>query len=312
MSQPLISICIPAYKRINFLRRLLNSIAIQTFRNFEVIVSDDSKTNEVSDLIEEVKCKFHIIYQKNLVALGTPENWNKAISLASGSWIKLMHDDDWFVDENSLQAWANAAINRPETFIYAKYNNYFFSSGKTEVMHSQLFLRYLMHRNPFVLLSRNIIVPPSVIMHKNNKDLKYDCLIKWLVDIEFYIRRLKSEKFYYINKQLVNVGMGDEQVTAYCHANPHIEIPEFFYFLEKTGLIQLKNILVYDTWWRLFRNYNIRNNLGLSAYYSGSCPEAINRIIEDIAKCPKVILKIGLFSKFIMAISFFKNRKMLK
>ena len=37
-----ISICIPAYKRSDFVKRLLNSIAIQTFKNFEVIVSDDT------------------------------------------------------------------------------------------------------------------------------------------------------------------------------------------------------------------------------------------------------------------------------
>jgi glycosyltransferase involved in cell wall biosynthesis len=44
---PLISICIPAYKRTEFLQRLLDSIDIQTFKNFEVIVTDDSPGNDV-------------------------------------------------------------------------------------------------------------------------------------------------------------------------------------------------------------------------------------------------------------------------
>ena len=43
MAEPiLISICIPAYKHPDFLKRLLDSISIQSFRDFEVIISDDS------------------------------------------------------------------------------------------------------------------------------------------------------------------------------------------------------------------------------------------------------------------------------
>ena len=42
MAEPsLISICIPAYKHPDFLKRLLDSISIQSFKNFEVIISDD-------------------------------------------------------------------------------------------------------------------------------------------------------------------------------------------------------------------------------------------------------------------------------
>jgi GT2 family glycosyltransferase len=45
----LISICIPAFKRTDFLKRLLDSIAVQTFRDYEVVLSDDSPGEEVRD-----------------------------------------------------------------------------------------------------------------------------------------------------------------------------------------------------------------------------------------------------------------------
>src|SRR5580693_3489003 len=96
---PLISICIPAYKRTNFIRRLLDSICLQTFMDFEVIVTDDSETDEVERFCATYQSRIKLLYYRNPVALGTPGNWNEAIRRSSGQWIKLMHDDDWFSDQ---------------------------------------------------------------------------------------------------------------------------------------------------------------------------------------------------------------------
>ena len=49
------------------------------------------------------------MYYKNIKVLGTPENWNESIRKAKGAWIKLMHDDDWFANENSLQKFYEAS-----------------------------------------------------------------------------------------------------------------------------------------------------------------------------------------------------------
>src|ERR1700709_1959716 len=98
-----ISICIPAYKNAPFMQRLLDSIAMQSFTDFEVVVTDDSPGTEVQEVCRQYENKFPLLYQKNPTALGTPENWNEGISKASGQWIKLMHHDDWFASSNSLQ-----------------------------------------------------------------------------------------------------------------------------------------------------------------------------------------------------------------
>ena len=98
MSSFLISICIPAYKRTDFLQRLLDSISIQTFPDFEVIVSDDSPDEAVGRLCAQYSSRFTLHYFRNERSLGTPENWNAAVKQAGGTWIKIMHDDDWFAD----------------------------------------------------------------------------------------------------------------------------------------------------------------------------------------------------------------------
>jgi glycosyltransferase involved in cell wall biosynthesis len=84
-----ISICIPAFERTEFLKRLLDSIVIQTFRNFEVIISDDSSSN-LNEVLVKNYPSIDIKYIKNESALGSPKNWNNAVSNASHEWIKIM------------------------------------------------------------------------------------------------------------------------------------------------------------------------------------------------------------------------------
>ena len=121
-----LSICIPAYKRTEYLERLLNSISKQDFKSFEVIVTDDSSDDTVERLCFEFKEKFAIQYFKNTPTLGTPENWNESIRHAKGEWIKLMHDDDWFTDRNSLSEFVNAINKNPNI-------NFFFQHLKINI-----------------------------------------------------------------------------------------------------------------------------------------------------------------------------------
>src|SRR5882762_218068 len=125
-----ISICIPAYKRVSFLRRLLDSIQVQTYRHFEVVVTDDSPDNEVFEL-----CRAHFLtgsirYFKNEKKLGTPENWNESIRRARGEWIKLMHDDDWFANPVALKIFAEAVSQNPgKDFFFSCYSDVYLDEG---------------------------------------------------------------------------------------------------------------------------------------------------------------------------------------
>ncbi len=312
MSNVFISICIPAYKRVEFLERLLDSIAIQTYKDFEVIVSDDSPTNDVSDLCEKYKGSFQLNYHKNISALGTPENWNEAIRRANGTWIKLMHDDDWFSNEKSLQVFADAALENKDKFIFSSYTNVFFPEKRTEQVRPSSFRIKQLRKDAVSLLSKNIIGPPSVSMHRNYGDVSYDKTIKWLVDIDFYNRRLKDEGLHHIDDLLIHVGMSEEQVTAMCHTNPQVELPENYYFLQKTGISHLKNILVYDAWWRLLRNFKIKNQQQLEQYVAGKWPGIILLILIDVNKVPAGLIKIGVVSKLMMTLSYLRNKKMIK
>ena len=112
MSSDLISVCIPTYNQTKFLKKTIDSVIAQKDVLVEIIISDDSTTYEVSDLIEEYINKYSFIkYFINNPSKGSPENWNYVISKATGNFIKIMHHDEWFINEFALnkflKCWKN-------------------------------------------------------------------------------------------------------------------------------------------------------------------------------------------------------------
>jgi glycosyltransferase involved in cell wall biosynthesis len=301
---PLISICIPAYKNADYLQRLLDSISIQTYKDFEVIITDDSPDATLELLVHEYKFSFKILYIKNEIALGTPANWNFAISKAKGEWIKLMHNDDWFADETSLEIFAQAILNSDNVnFIFSGFKEVNNNDDKEEHVISNL-ERALLKKSPLNLFKKNFIGHPSTTLIKNNRKVWYDEKIKWVVDFEFYIRCLEHKRFFSINQSLINIGIHENQVTKVVFRKPEIEIPENLYLINKLGDKILKNIFVYDYYWRLFRNLKMRNFNQVNAYSKNNMlPEGIKKMLMFQFKIPLVVLTKGIFSKCFMLIS---------
>lgn len=303
MSEPVfISICIPAYKNTAYLERLISSISIQTFKNYEVVISDDSPDDSVRDFISELAFINHLRYYKNATPLGTPENWNAAISMSKGEWIKIMHDDDWFSTEHSLQQFVDAIRQHPEaSFIYASYTNVDLHNGRETAVRNSGWRRQLLNSHPFILMSKNVIGPPSAIIYQRQDAIRFDNKLKWLVDIDFYIRYLRANKAFYVDKQLVKIGISANQVTKYSSMVREVEIPEFFAVLQKCQPAPLKNVLVFDALWRLIRNFQVKNSDEIvQSGFCGPLPDGVSQIIKVQSRSPGAVLKIGIFSKLLM------------
>lgn len=310
---PFISICIPAYKRPEYLKRLLDSICVQIYTDYEVIVTDDSPDDTVEKICSLYPQIQNLRYYKNAKPLGTPANWNAAIDLANGEWIKLMHDDDWFSDSTSLQQFADCAKKNKEAVIFSAYTNVFENNKTEKVVFPEKFRLLQVQKEPAILVAKNFIGPPSVVMHRNDGRHLYDVKLKWLVDIDMYRRRIETDRLVYIARPLVKVGMGDTQVTSYTKNVGEVEMPEHFHFLNKMGIEKLKNILVYDYNWRFFRNFNIRNTGQIRQYgYAGEIHPVLRSMIDIQAKFPAYMLKLGGVSKFLMTLHFIANKHKIK
>jgi glycosyltransferase involved in cell wall biosynthesis len=302
----LISICIPAYKRTDYLQRLLDSVAAQTFTDFEVVLSDDSPDDSVRQMSTQYQNRFPISYHRNSTPLGTPENWNQAVRMARGEWIKLMHDDDWFADAQSLQVFVDLLQAHPgSVFFFSAYANIELALNRTEKVLASSFRLKKLYQNPATLFAKNVIGPPSAVLYKKNNRIEYDNELKWLVDIDFYIRYLSSAKPVYTSQVLVNIGISDSQVTKESFRNKNIEIPESLLLLNKLGANSFRNILVFDAMWRLMRNLGIRDGGEISkSGYSGEIPSQVFAIINFQKKIPQGFLRNGFGSKLLMMICY--------
>lgn len=113
-----LSIVIPTYKREELLEECLDSILKQKLDfNYEIIIvdNDDNFNNKsVEKLILEEKYKnLNLLYYKNEKNLGPTGNWNRCVELASGKWITMIHDDDYF-NEKAIEKILNC-INKYST-----------------------------------------------------------------------------------------------------------------------------------------------------------------------------------------------------
>ncbi len=302
----LVSICIPAYKNTRFLERLLQSLLQQTYTCFEVILSDDSPDDRVKDYIVTYEDKLKIKYFKNNPSLGTPANWNFAMKQAGGAYIKLLHDDDWLATPDALQQMVTALEQNPAaSFVFSAYNNVY-EDGKIEEVVLTNKQEALLREEPLRLFIKNYIGHPSVILHRRTSGLWYDETIKWVVDFEAYIRILREGKsFIYLKEPLLNIGLGKEQVTFQVFRKRAVELPENIYLLNKLGIDILKNIWVYDYYWRFLRNLNIRSVQEIVDYVAEEeIPVQLKRMVAIQKLIPNRLLRIRVVSKVLMGISY--------
>ena len=91
--RPKVSVIIPTYNNVESLKRTLNSVLVQDFEDYEVIITDDSDNESLQKFLLNYPLP-KIKYFKNSKKLGSPENWNEGLRIACGEYIKIMHHDD--------------------------------------------------------------------------------------------------------------------------------------------------------------------------------------------------------------------------
>ncbi len=258
-----VSICIPTYKQIIYLQKNLESILIQDYEDYEVIITDDTPDDSVKDFVQSYKIRFtdKLNYYKNIVSLGTPENWNEAISKAKGEYIKILHHDDWFTDKNSLSEFVKMLEENPQSdfgfsgavAINIKYNKTWIHSATAKQIENLI-------SNPAILFFGNFIGPPSSIICRRNKYIKYNKNMKWLVDLEFYIRCLTSNSAFIFNEKplITSISNAAHSVTNVCENNKNIEIPEY--------IVLFKTIIKNNIWMLFDKSYLLFFNVLFDKY----------------------------------------------
>jgi glycosyltransferase involved in cell wall biosynthesis len=209
-----------------FLEDSFNILAKQSFKDFEVVISDHSSNDAIKELCDKYKDLINIKYHKNIDNLGSSSaNINNAIRHASGKLIKVLFQDDFLFNEDSLKITVSNFNIEKDTWLVSRCEHS--NDGKT-------FIRdFKPHYNDNIHLGLNTISSPSVLTILNHNPLFFDENLIWLMDCDYYKRYyLKYGLPKILNAITVVNRMGEHQVTNSI-VNREIEIKELKYVKQK-------------------------------------------------------------------------------
>jgi len=190
------SIITPEYKRPKELERTINSVLVQDYTNFELIIVNDSPDFDYSELEnKEILKDERIKYFKNEKNMGVNFSRNFALENVSkdSDYIIFLDNDDWL----NKKCLSKAVENIKENPSYDWYVSNRAYSNDTPVTKNKT------NKNTFnyiwdVLILKNFVGDAThVINFKKYKDLRYSKSVK-LTEEWFYFSQIK-EKFYYYN-----------------------------------------------------------------------------------------------------------------
>ena len=98
--ESLVTIAIPTFNRLHYLKEAVGSALKQTHRNIEIVIGDDGTNDELRRWSEDQAAVVPAIrYQKNERNLGLAGNWNALVDAARGEFIVIIGDDDRLLPE---------------------------------------------------------------------------------------------------------------------------------------------------------------------------------------------------------------------
>src|SRR3989344_517686 len=219
-----LSICIPTYEMRGEAKRVLTRsfdiLKKQTFKDFEVVVSDNSEDDIIKNLCKNSEYQLlNINYFKN-PRKGIAQNTNEAIKNAKGEIIKILYMDDYLANENSLQR------------IVENFKGYWLVTGCEHDDNKHRYNPHYPKYNKKIYYGKNPLGSPSVLAIKNGNPLLFDENMTWLLDCDYYKRMHdKYGEPNILNEVNVIIGISEHQVTNIL--SNFVKKKEYLYMLKK-------------------------------------------------------------------------------
>jgi glycosyltransferase involved in cell wall biosynthesis len=211
-SLPPLSIIIPSYEMKGqgaiHLRRSLDAMVTQSWKNFEVVISDHSISDLIKDAANEYNTLLDIRYFRNEVDRGSScSNANNGIENARFNYVKFLFQDDYLAHSKSLE-WAMKYL------IYSKSNWLVTACNHRKDETNEIgWNHYPKIVKGELFEALNSLGCPSVTYMKKS-DVRFDSRLPALMDIDYYERF--SNAFgspVLFNDVNVTVGMHSLQIT---------------------------------------------------------------------------------------------------
>ncbi len=235
---PLVSICIPTYNGERYLQEALDSVKAQTYKNIEVIISDDNSKDHTLEICDRFKNEVDFpVYIYNHTPSGIGANWNHCVEKANGEYIKFLFQDDR-MNEQCIEHFIRVVIKTNEKVFFCKRNIINEQGNLTQNVKfykkiKDLQLSINLNIDDFYKFSKKDLnrlgclypdelefnflgEPVASFIHKEvfKTTGKFSLKLKQLLDTEYWLRILKNYPIVIINEKLIDFRIHTEQTTA--------------------------------------------------------------------------------------------------
>ena len=209
MSTPSVSICIPTYNYARYLPDALDSACRQSFTDIEIVVVDNCSDDGTQELVSEyARRESRIVYHRNDTNIGMTGNFNLAMNLAHGKYIKFLCADD-ILKPDCVRSMVEVMEGSPEVSLVGCRRS-IFNDDKSRTGT----LGYA--GKPFSRDGRRVIrecyfngnligEPTAVLFRKADIVSGFDESYHQLIDLDLWFRLLESGDFVFIDDVLCGV-----------------------------------------------------------------------------------------------------------
>jgi glycosyltransferase involved in cell wall biosynthesis len=308
---PKVSVCIPTYNRPEFLRQSIESVLMQTFSDYELIISDNASEESTTDIIRSFKDS-RINYIRKQKNIGPIDNFNSCLAAAKGEYITIFHDDDIMLPDNLAFKVEALDHNERGGMVHSNFHiidkngaitqkNAHFIESHDFVETGSSFLRKS-------LLGFNPVNPPSAVIRKECFDKLggFSKKVNFTTDWEYWMRIAMHYNIIYLAKPLIKYrmyhldGWASSQYFAVIDGGMYSNLKglQDEYATKKIILKQTRHIL---NDWRII-NKSVRNRMIESVNHliernylrQGEKRKALGSIIRVCKKNPDLLLEISM------------------
>lgn len=202
----MISVIMPTYNRENTIKRAIDSVLNQTYRNIELIIVDDYSTDNTEKIISEIKDK-RLKYIKLKKNSGACHARNVGLDNAKGEYIAFQDsDDEWIKDKLDKQIKMLIDNKVDMVFCSAKH------IGKNEIIIPREKLDEQQIKNR--IFKSNFISTQTILATKKCfEHVRFDEKMPRFQDWDLIIRMLEYFSIIHINEPLVNVYIQSDSIS---------------------------------------------------------------------------------------------------
>lgn len=300
-----VSIIVPVYNMEQYLKKCLESIENQTYKNIEVIIIDDGSTDLSKNICEKFLSgkykKFKLITQKNG---GVSKARNTGLSVATGEYIYFLDPDD-YIHPKTIEIMIKSAIEKSADIVVTNFINV--SSEKKDILYPNLNKKYstlIAKKEDFYLqkisnhvcsklyksslfIENNIIYPEGRVYEDIATTYKLidkaNIIIYIPVDVYYYLNRSDSISHTYSKKYI------DDLIISY------LEIDEYFKEKRTETTDYFELTILFTAYTRLKKSVDFNEKRNIENFIRDEFRKIINRIkLYQYFKAPMTI-KLYLF-----------------